>query len=198
VSSISCHMQRFGATSSRSASTSCASRALLFCFTPPTKRSQPHTCGVLCPRLAFTGQIASLVGWSHPASVLSASASASLFLFCCAGLASGSVMWQYRRHTRKTLMLLQVALSCGVEALVVNNKALAAVIGAVKVLAFQWFALFARYDAPRSSGLVVPGVWTDHDNFHVMVRGTVRHAIPPARSLTRMAHPRRRSRTSSR
>jgi hypothetical protein len=92
-------------------------------------------------------------------------------------------MWQYRRHTRKTLMLLQVALSCGVEALVVSNKALAAVIGAVKVLAFQWFALFARYDAPRSSGLVVPGVWTDHDNFHVMVRGTVRRAISPVRSL---------------
>ena len=35
---------------------------------------------------------------------------------------------------------------------VVGNKALAALIGCVKVLAFQWFAVFARFDAPRNRG----------------------------------------------
>ena len=91
-----------------------------------------------------------------------------MLALCVGGLVSGSVMWEYRRHTRKSLVMLQIALSMAVESAVIANKGLAALIGAVKVFAFQWFALFARFDAPRSSGLVLPGVWTDHDNFHVM------------------------------
>ena len=136
----------------------------------------PHNCPPLrSTRLAITGQIASLVGWLHPAAVISSLCSLAVFCVCCAGLASGSVMWQYRRHTRKTLMIVQVATSCIVEAVTIENKALAAVIAAFKVASFQWFAVFARYDAPRSSGLVVPGMWTDHDNFHVFACCT--HAL---------------------
>ena len=72
-------------------------------------------------------------------------------------------------------MIVQVATSCIVEAVTIEHKALAAVIAAFKVASFQWFAVFARYDAPRSSGLVVPGMWTDHDNFHVFACCT--HAL---------------------
>ena len=126
-----------------------------------TTASNPH-CFPPLPRLAITGQIASLVGWLHPAALISSLCSSAVFLVCVAGLSTGSVMWQYRRHTRKTLMIVQVATSCVVEAVVIEHKALAAVIAAFKVASFQWFAVFARYDAPRSSGLVVPGMWTDH------------------------------------
>ena len=71
-------------------------------------------------------------------------------------------------------MLGQVLLSCAVEGAVIADKRAAAGIGLLKLAAFQWFAAFGRYDAPRSSGLVRRGVWDDHDNFHVLA--SVTHA----------------------
>jgi hypothetical protein len=68
-------------------------------------------------------------------------------------------MWQYHRSTRRTLVLSQIVLSCAVEASTVLHKPTALAIAACKFAAFQWFAVFGRYDAPRSSGLVVPGLW---------------------------------------
>ena len=129
----------------------------------------------LCITAAFSGQIAALVGLRHPAALASTAVSVAVLALCVAGLASGSVMWEYRRHSRKLLMLTQVILSSAVEARVIAHKPSAAIIALVKVGAFHWFAAFARFDAPRSSGLVWRGVWADHDNFHVIA--CVTHAL---------------------
>ena len=129
-------------------------------------------------RLAFTGQIAALVGWRHAATALSFSLTLGVAAICVAGLTSGALMWQYGRQARRTLVLAQIVLSCAVEGACVADKRFATAIGALKLLAFQWFAAFGRYDAPRSSGLVLPGVWGDHDNFHVLA--TLTHAAQVA------------------
>lgn len=125
-------------------------------------------------RLAFTCQIAALLGWAAPATLLSAALSAGIGALCAAGLAQGALMWQFRRGTRRGLMLAQIGLSCAVEAAVVRHVPTAVGIALAKAAAFQWFAAFARYDAPRSSGLVLPGLWSDHENFHVLA--TLTHA----------------------
>ena len=124
------------------------------------------------PRLAFTGQIAALVGWRHAATALSFGLTLGVAAICAAGLTSGALMWQYGRQTRRTLVLGQILLSCAVEGLCVADKRVATAIAALKFAAFQWFAAFGRYDAPRSSGLVLPGLWGDHDNFHVLASVT--------------------------
>jgi len=126
-------------------------------------------------QLSFTGQIGSLVGWGHAACLASALLTLWLLALCAAGLAGGAVMWQYRRHTRKCLVLGQIGLSMLVEACVIRHKPTALVIGSAKFMGFHWFAAYARFDAPRSSGLVLPGVWHDHDNFHVIATAT--HAL---------------------
>ena len=108
------------------------------------------------------------MGWRHAATALSFALTLGVGAICAAGLAQGALMWQYGRRTRRTLVLGQILLSCAVEGACVADKRFAAAIGALKLAAFQWFAAFGRYDAPRSSGLVVPGVWGDHDNFHVL------------------------------
>ena len=113
----------------------------------------------LPPSLAFTCQIGALVGWASPATLLSAALSLAVFALCVAGLSQGALMWQYHRSTRRTLVLSQIVLSCAVEASTVLHKPTALAIAACKFAAFQFFAVFARYDAPRSSGLVVPGLW---------------------------------------
>ena len=108
------------------------------------------------------------MGWRHAATALSFALTLGVAAICAAGLASGALMWQYGRHTRRSLVLGQILLSCAVEGLCVADKRVATGIAALKFAAFQWFAAFGRYDAPRSSGLVLPGIWGDHDNFHVL------------------------------
>jgi hypothetical protein len=75
-------------------------------------------------------------------------------------------MWEYRRHTRKFLVLGQILLSMAVEATLIADKPAALAICCIKLLGFQWFAVYARWDAPRRSVFVLPGIWLDHDNFH--------------------------------
>lgn len=80
-------------------------------------------------------------------------------------------LWEYRRLARRNLVLLQFTLSSAVEAAVVPNKALVALIFALKVVGFAWYIRFGRHDAPTTSPLVRPGVWGDHDNFHAITTG---------------------------
>ena len=77
-------------------------------------------------------------------------------------------LWQWQRDTRKAIMLTMIGLSCVVEACVLQDKRLAATIAVGKVLAFNWFRVYGRYDAPRRSVFTVPGVWLDHDVFHLI------------------------------
>ena len=80
-------------------------------------------------------------------------------------------LWEFQRYTRRNIVLLQFTLSSAVEAVCISNKALVAAIFALKVVAFWWYCTFGRHDAPKPSPLTVPGVWGDHDNFHVMTIG---------------------------
>ena len=77
-------------------------------------------------------------------------------------------LWEFQRYTRRNIVLAQFTLSSAVEAVCIANKALVVAIFALKVLAFLWYCTFGRHDAPKPSPLTVPGVWGDHDNFHVL------------------------------
>lgn len=77
-------------------------------------------------------------------------------------------LWEYRRYTRRNIVLAQFLLSSAVEAVCITNKALVAAIFGLKMAGFFWYTTFGRHDAPKASALTVPGVWGDHDNFHVI------------------------------
>ena len=77
-------------------------------------------------------------------------------------------LWEFQRYTRRNIVLAQFMLSSAVEAVCISNKLLVGAIFGLKVLAFLWYCTFGRHDAPKPSPLVVPGVWGDHDNFHVL------------------------------
>lgn len=126
---------------------------------------------------AFTGQVIALVGLYHVVSLISLALTLWIVLICLTGLYSGSVMWQYRRQTRKFLVLGQAALSCLVELQVIRHKPTALVIALAKAGGIRWFAAFGRFDAPRSSGLVVPGLWSDHCNFQCVSPRARRSAV---------------------
>jgi hypothetical protein len=81
-------------------------------------------------------------------------------------------LWEFHRYTRRNIVLAQFCLSSAVEAFVIPNKALVALIFALKVAAFLWYVTFGRHDASAASPLTVPGVWGDHDNFHAITTGT--------------------------
>ena len=77
-------------------------------------------------------------------------------------------LWEFRRIARRNVVLAQFTLSAAVEAVCIPNKALVLAIFALKVAGFLWYCTFGRHDAPKASALTVPGVWGDHDNFHVI------------------------------
>ena len=81
-------------------------------------------------------------------------------------------LWEFHRITRRNLVLVQFCLSSCVEAAVIPNKLLVALIFALKVAGFTWYITFGRHDARKASPLTVPGVWGDHDNFHAITTGT--------------------------
>ena len=80
-------------------------------------------------------------------------------------------LWEFHRLTRRNIVLAQFMLSSAVEAVVIPNKALVALIFVLKVLGFCWYVTFGRHDAARASPLTVRGVWGDHDNFHAITTG---------------------------
>ena len=144
----------------------------------------------LCIQGAFLGQIVGLVGPYHVVSLVSLVLFVWLLGLCVAGLYSGSVMWQYRRQTRKFLVLGQAALSCLVELQVIRHKPTAMVIALAKAGGIRWFAAFGRFDAPRSSGLVVPGLWSDHCNFQCVRSAPARMtpSDPPRSVIATLTH----------
>ena len=123
---------------------------------------------------SMTGQISSLTGWTHPVALLSCSLSLWVVGLCYFGLRESQSLplWEYKRDARKVAMLTQIGISCLVEAVLITPPSIAVGIGLCKLFTFQWFAWFARFDAPYKSGLVVKGLWGEHDSFHMLATGT--------------------------
>ncbi len=70
--------------------------------------------------------------------------------------------------TRRNIVLAQFALTSAVEAVIITDKALVALIWATKWAGFAWYVTFGRHDAAKGSGLTYRNVWGDHDNFHAI------------------------------
>ena len=56
----------------------------------------------------------------------------------------------------------------------IENKGVVALILLGKIVGISLYHLHGRHDAPKPpTAATVPGVWADHDNFHVVVLATL-------------------------